>query len=209
MVASVPQDDEARQRADGEERTWLAQLATGSPKAKEAATRQLFRRYAPAFQRFYERQHLPPAQAEELVQEVFIAVLRSADDYRGDAPVGAWLWRIARNALTSQYRRRRLDTVDDGEAALAFVADGGLTPEGDLLEDEYVACVRHQFEAFAVAHPKHAAALRLVAFEGLKPQEVAGRIGRTVPATREFLSQCRKRIKDFLAVCWALRPEDD
>ena len=36
-----------------------------------------------------------PAQAEDLLQETFIEVIRSIRNFRGDAPLGAWIRRIA------------------------------------------------------------------------------------------------------------------
>ncbi|MEQ9563966.1 MAG: RNA polymerase sigma factor [Woeseiaceae bacterium] len=36
-----------------------------------------------------------PAHAEDLLQETFIEVIRSIRNFRGDAPIGAWIRRIA------------------------------------------------------------------------------------------------------------------
>ena len=56
------------------------------------------------------------AVAEDLVQDVFERILKYRATYRGDAPLPAWLFRIARNARADYYRRReftaRVQDVD-------------------------------------------------------------------------------------------------
>jgi len=47
------------------------------------------------------------ADAEELVQEVFVRVVRMIGDYEHDGRFEAWLFRIARNLARDAFRRRR------------------------------------------------------------------------------------------------------
>jgi RNA polymerase sigma-70 factor, ECF subfamily len=49
-----------------------------------------------------------PAVAAELTQEAFTTAFRERDGFRGDAPAGAWLHRIAVRAALSALRRRRM-----------------------------------------------------------------------------------------------------
>jgi RNA polymerase sigma-70 factor, ECF subfamily len=46
--------------------------------------------------------------ADDLVQETMARAIDRAGQYRGDAPLGAWLHRIALNAWRDHLRRRRL-----------------------------------------------------------------------------------------------------
>jgi len=60
-----------------------------------------------------------PDLANDLAQEVVLRGIERADQYRGPAPVGAWLHRIAINAWTDHLRRRRIRRLiglDRGEA---------------------------------------------------------------------------------------------
>ena len=61
------------------------------------------------------------AQAEDVVQDVFLKMLRSAGGYRGDGSFRAWMFNIARNATLDHLRRNRRH---DGAA---------LDPESDEL----------------------------------------------------------------------------
>lgn len=54
-----------------------------------------------------------PAEAEDLVQQVFIKVYESAAKFRGDAQVSTWMYRIAVNAALERCRRRRTVGLDD------------------------------------------------------------------------------------------------
>ncbi len=54
--------------------------------------------------------------AEEVEQEVLIAVARSIHRYRGDSKFTTWLWSLARNTAVSELRRQRSSTELDDEA---------------------------------------------------------------------------------------------
>ncbi len=68
---------------------------------------------------------------------------------------------------------------------------------GGGLED----CVRKAYAAFAESHVDRAEILARVAFEGWSIEDVAAVLKRTPGATREYLSQCRKKLKAFLEPC--------
>ena len=52
-----------------------------------------------------------PAQAEDLVQEVFLKTIDTIRSYRGDAPFGGWLKRMTVNACIDHLRRRRRENA--------------------------------------------------------------------------------------------------
>ena len=60
-----------------------------------------------------------PAQAEDLLQETFIEVIRSIASFRGDAPVGIWIRRVAVSKalmfLRSAWHARGQSLDDDWE----------------------------------------------------------------------------------------------
>ena len=51
------------------------------------------------------------AEAEDLVQEIFITVYRKLDTFRGDCSFSTWLYRISRNHAIDGRRRRRHASV--------------------------------------------------------------------------------------------------
>ena len=79
---------------------------------------ELYNRY---FQRIYNfvfarmRNH---AETEEVVQETFLAVFRSFDNYRGQSSLLSWIYGIAKNTTNNSLRRaksqsERIDLADD------------------------------------------------------------------------------------------------
>jgi RNA polymerase sigma-70 factor (ECF subfamily) len=61
-------------------------------------------------------------------------------------------------------------------------------------------CVADGLEQFAMEMPDRAVALNLY-LEGASMEDISVQIGRSVSATKEYLSQCRKKIKPYIAHC--------
>lgn len=184
---------------NADEERFLIQRLARSGSQREHAAAQLFARYAPLFHRHFQRHGLHPAEAEELVQEVFILILRGASNYQaGAAPPSAWLWMIARNALISRHRRK--EPVVDDEQAYTLALER-LVADPEPTDDELADCVRRQFARFAAEHGERAEVLEHIAWHGWKPQDVATLLGRSPGATREYLSQCRKALRPYLEAC--------
>src|SRR5262249_47030308 len=105
----------------------MAQLAAGD----QEAIVPLLVRYAPRVQRLAEAA-VDSAAAEEIVQDVFVAVWRGVDTF--DPSRGAvrdWLLQIARNRVGNELRRRgrhpEMSTAAD-EAVWSGVSDPGPQP---------------------------------------------------------------------------------
>ena len=62
-------------------------------------------------------------------------------------------------------------------------------------------CVQQALSLFAKEHSDRARVLSLAAIEGWDTKEVAAFIGRTLGATREYISQCRKYFSKYLEPC--------
>lgn len=50
--------------------------------------------------------HRNYAEAEDIVQEVFLRVVQYFPTFRGDAQAKTWIWRIAKNCITDAARKR-------------------------------------------------------------------------------------------------------
>ncbi|HZD00232.1 MAG TPA: sigma-70 family RNA polymerase sigma factor [Actinomycetes bacterium] len=93
--------------------------------------------------------------AEDATQETFLAVLRRAASFRGEAAFSTWLFRIAVNAATDQARRRgRARAVPLETEELAAAAPSGSDPSGavpDALAVQAALCrVPEDFRATLV-----------------------------------------------------------
>lgn len=72
----------------------------------ESAFQQLFDRYAPLLLRLVGRDVRKASEAEEIVQDAFLHLHRSAKDFRKGARLRPWLMTIALNLKREHFRRR-------------------------------------------------------------------------------------------------------
>lgn len=178
---------------------WIRGLQAGG-RARSDALAGLYRRHARRMVGYFRRQRLSRAQAEDLAQDVFVRMVRHCEGFRGDAKASVWMWSIARNALLDHVRRARnrpdgepLDPDDDSSPAAAVAA-----PDDTQDVDR---CVRSAYADFALAYPDRAETLALVAFEGWSLVDLARVLGRTHGAAREYVSQCRAKLRPYLERC--------
>jgi RNA polymerase sigma-70 factor (ECF subfamily) len=180
----------------------LHALALGGRQRDEAVT-ELYRRHAPALLRFFVHQGASADDARDLLQETVVKVVRGAAGFDGRGAARAWIWQVARHALLDFARRRgRLaerEVALDEDAWTDLCDRTPAAPAGpacSTVED----CVSTGLEVFAREMPERAWALTLQ-MEGLRAEAIAERIGRSVAATREYLSQCRRKLQPFVAHC--------
>jgi len=75
----------------------------------------LFERYHAALFDFLSRTTGDRAAAEDLVQDVFVRILKYRQTYRDHSCFETWMFRIARNSRTDHFRKRRIvEPIRDG-----------------------------------------------------------------------------------------------
>lgn len=165
---------------------------------------QLFRLYAARIKAFFRHHRMTDEEAADLLQETFIKIFRSADKFKGDSKVSTWVWAIARNCMLDYLRSRKShdsldELLEDGDSLDFQISDDPFQEEQRDMKN----CVQRGFIEFAKAFPERAYAMRLAAFEGWDMDELAAFLSRTPAATREYISQCRKKLSPFLEPCRA------
>jgi RNA polymerase sigma factor (sigma-70 family) len=80
---------------------------------------ELFERHQRQVYGFFYRMTASREMSEDLVQDVFLRILRYRDTYQPRTSFAAWMYGIARNALIDQMRKRRPETpFEDGSPEL-------------------------------------------------------------------------------------------
>ena len=98
----------------GEPDIWLVErIGRGDATALEA----LYARHGRALLAYLIGQVGDPHLAEEVLQDVMLAVWRSAAQFRGESAVRTWLLAIARRAITARQRRSPDEPPLDDRAA--------------------------------------------------------------------------------------------
>jgi RNA polymerase sigma factor (sigma-70 family) len=134
--------------------------------------------------------------ADDLFQETWIALARSAVDLAPDTHLERWLLTVARNAWRSH---RRWAWVDVSRWAVEEV-QADMACEGPSPEDELEASrtARELDRALGSLRDKDREVLLLCGMEGLDTAEVASMLGLSSEALRQRLSRARKALADEL-----------
>ncbi|HEX5476044.1 MAG TPA: sigma-70 family RNA polymerase sigma factor [Vicinamibacterales bacterium] len=138
-----------------------------------------------------------PSDAEDLLQEIFLAAHRKLDSFRGESALGTWLYRVATNQLLDylRSRRARAGQLTDGLDDMAGVADDMTARIGDRLVskldlDEAIAQLPDGCRAAFVLHD----------VEGLEHQEVAEALGIAEGTSKSQVHKARMRLRQALGV---------
>ena len=135
--------------------------------------------------------------AQDLFQETFLKLARSATTLRPDTDLAAWLFTVARNELFS-YRRRAAarpaesPTLDDDHPAYAAHARN---PERDTVASRELERLDVALAALPEAHRE---VLLLVAVEGLEADRACAVLGIKPDALRQRLSRARAALAEIL-----------
>lgn len=133
---------------------------------------------------------VPPWDAEDLAQEVFLSAMRKLSSLRDPAAFGGWLAALARNRATEFHRTRRRHTADslDDTSELRFAnASHSREPQALVILD----LIRKLPEAY-----RETLILRLV--EGLTGLEIAVQCGLTADSVRVNLCRGMKMLRQAL-----------
>lgn len=179
----------------------VADLKAGG-KRRAQAVKRLYGELAGPMRAFFARKGLDDKASEDLLHETFVNLLRGIGGYRGESPLRAWVWAIARNEMRMYWRAaaRREDPEEPDTLAMLRVT----SDEDPRDAAELVDCVRAALNRFEQHFHDQAQALRLIVQHEWGIAEVARHLGRTAGATREYLSQARKRLAPFIAPCRGL-----
>jgi len=143
---------------------------------------ELMAAHAAAMRRLCTAYALAASDAEDLFQEIWLAVWRALPAFRGESSARTWLYRIAHNvALTWQMRDRRRQSR---EAPL----DIEIAVSGDA--DLRRFALKRALQAMAPADR----ALTILWLEGLSAREIEDVTGIKAPTVTVRLSRIRKHL---------------
>jgi RNA polymerase sigma factor (sigma-70 family) len=194
----------ASEAADQKAREFIGWIASGGPQANKGLE-GLFKLYASRMRAFFKKHRMSDEDASDLIQDTFIKVNRAAHQFKGDSKPSTWIWTIARNTMLDHLRAQSGDvSLDEEEVDLdAILQSRGMqiSAAETSRNEDITDCVQRHFSVFAKESPERASTLQLAVVEGWTMEELAEYLKRTPAATREYLSQCRKKLKEYLLPC--------
>ena len=140
-------------------------------------------------------------EAEDVAQNVFVQVYKSADRYQPTAKFTTWLFTIARNLCLNEFRRRQRHplqsleeiTTTDLESDLPQFADPkARSPALEISEKELQ---EHVVTAIQKLPENQRTAMILCRYEGLSYEEIARVLNISVSATKSLLHRARESLK--------------
>ena len=192
------------------EQDLVQRLQAGDAETFDALFRQYFQKV------FRQATHLlgNAAEAEEVVQEVFLAVYEKAHTFRGEAAFTTWLYRLTTNAAFSRLRRRKRSHEvaiedylpqfqPDGHHLVRPVVDWSANLEERLADAQLQQLLR---QAIELLQPLDKAVLVLSDFEDLSNKEIGEALGLTVLAVKARLHRARLFLRGQLAVAFGHSP---
>jgi RNA polymerase sigma-70 factor (ECF subfamily) len=136
-----------------------------------------------------------PTDAEDLLQDIFLAAHRKLDSFRGESALGTWLYRLATNQILDHVRSRaaRVGQITDGLEDATVIADAGEHRLGDR------AIGRIDLERALAQLPEGCrAAFVLHDVEGLEHREVAEVLGIAEGTSKSQVHKARLRLRVLL-----------
>ncbi len=170
---------------------FLSRLRDG----EAAAFRQVYEQYSDMVYNVCLRMIGNQEDAEDATQEVFLKVHRSVADFRGEAQLSSWIYRIAVNTCLNRERRKKWARW----VSLDFL----FTPEGEehagsedsadqfLEEKERVRAVRQAIRSIPQSQKT---AIILQRYENLSYQEIADIMGKSLSAVESLLHRAKQNL---------------
>lgn len=141
-----------------------------------------------------------PNEAEDIAQQVFVRIWKSAARYEPQAKFTTWMFTITRNLVFNEVRRRqRKPTVsaDEREEESNQVVEDNDTirPDQEVLHSELEKAVD---EAIHALPEKQRMAVIMRRYEELPYEEIGKILKLSVPAVKSLLFRARTQLKENL-----------
>jgi RNA polymerase sigma factor (sigma-70 family) len=140
--------------------------------------------------------------AEDVTQEVFIEVFRSAGKFRGDSKISTWLYRIAYNRCLDHIRSKKRDKRSgevvsiDGDATLQLAGNPSFVHPGVALEQKERATIL--FGAIAALPENQRVAFTLSKVDGLSYREIGEVMNMNQPGVESLIHRAKQNLKKLL-----------
>lgn len=174
------------------------------PAAPALSAEQVYRDYAPRVFNIARRMVSSDMDAEDIMQDVLLQVVRKLPSFRGDAAFPTWLHRVTVNVALS-HRRRQAVRQGHGERIASDLgsSEEPLEVAGDMLPPDGIALSaetrRLLDEAIAALPNAYRSVFVLADIEGLPNADIAERLDMSLAAVKSRLHRARAMLRETLA----------
>ena len=166
-----------------------------------SAFEELYRQHATRLYNLAYRMAGGPAEADDLLQDIFLLVYRKLGSFRGDSSLGTWLYRLAMNHCLDVLRSRQARM---GQQTDSLDEDGAAEVAQPAFDDTHgrpamSAVSRIDLErAIDTLPPACRAAFLLHDVEGFGHEEVGTILGISEGTSKSQVHKARLRIRAYL-----------
>lgn len=148
------------------------------------------------------------ADAEDLAQDVFLEIFRTAEKFRGDAKISTWLYRIATNRSLNQIRnnkRKRFfqsieDTFTGGRNRSSEISENrGDQPDQNMADQQRSDLLHRAIDRLP---EKQRIAFTLNKYEELPYQQIAEIMEISLASVESLIHRAKKNLQEQLLDCY-------
>ena len=151
------------------------------PSDPELLFDHLYENYEPMVERWVRRLSGPSADVEDLIHDVFVVALRRRGEFRGEAKVSTWLFRITEFVVRKRRFRRKLRQCLDVLHRAHEIAIVPPSPTPLEVVEQRQRCAR-LYAALDRLPDKYRTAVILFDIEGVPAEEAGQLLGLTANA---------------------------
>src|SRR5881397_3983491 len=190
MQSSNTSDRREMKHLSDQELMRIVQAGDFSPASK------IYDRYSSRIYNFAYRFLKNAEAAEDATQEVFVKMLRHANQFHGDAKLSTWLFSITANWCRDYLRKADNKSKDSADVLVTLPAPAALSPERTLERRENEKRIQ---KALSVLTPEQREAILLSRYQGLSYAEIAQISGCSEGAVKTRVFRAMETLKKALS----------
>ena len=195
---SPPADSDAD--ANARDLAWMARMKDGDTDALRALIEAHQQRIIGTVAKMLGDE----SDAEDVAQQVFIRVWKNAGRYEPTAKFTTWLYKITRNLVFNELRRRKRHTAQsldrplgpaDDDRPMQAADTSVKSPDTALLDDEMQAAIQSAIDSLPETQRM---AIILRRYDDVSYEEIGEILELSVPAVKSVIFRARTELREKL-----------
>ena len=163
------------------------EIIYGCIRQNKQCQRLLFDQYAGKFMSICLRYANDQMEAEDMMQEGFIAIFKNIEQYKNEGVFGAWMRRVVVNAALNILRKNRIQFVDVDEVHQHYLPIQ-VYSYSDLGEDDILKLINNLPKGYKLVFNLHV-------IEGFSHEEIGKMLDIETSTSRSQLVKARKMLQ--------------
>ncbi len=154
----------------------------------------LYERYKKMLLGFFFKMNHDLEASEDLVQNVFVRILKYKHTFTGSGKFSTWMYHLARNMYYDQYRKNKKESKNVGVDSVSYKLADDNSIEIQIDDNEQQLQLKRALQEL---HPEKRELLILSRYQDMKYQEIAEVTGMSEGAVRVKIHRTLKELKEI------------